>query len=106
MDSLMRQVMDLVSQGPVTPDEVAKKVGVSWTTANSHLSRLAAEGKIRYTKKGRVNVFYSTTEGELSFAVPPWVTTKELEELAEELEEFFPEDLSAAEMAEGERRGY
>ena len=87
MDSLMRQVMDLVSQGPVTPDEVAKKVGVSWTTADSHLSRLAAEG-------------------ELSFAVPPWVTTKELEELAEELEEFFPEDLSAAEMAEGERRGY
>jgi Mn-dependent DtxR family transcriptional regulator len=42
---------------PVTTDNVARKINVSWNTAQAHLLRLAAEGQIKYKRVGRQNEF-------------------------------------------------
>ena len=43
---------------PVTTEEVAKALGVSWQTAHIHLLKLVAEGKVKYKKVGRQNQFW------------------------------------------------
>lgn len=43
---------------PVTTGMVAKAVDVSWQTAQIHLFRLAAEGKVKYKKVGRQNQWW------------------------------------------------
>lgn len=40
---------------PVTTEMVAKTLGVSWNTAQIHLYKLQAEGKIRGKRVGRQN---------------------------------------------------
>lgn len=96
--------MDLLTDGPKTPDEVARKLKISWATAQAHLLRLVGEGRVRLTRKGRVNVFYTTVSRRLAFSFPSWVRPMGLRELAEKLDEYFPEGISAAEIVEKERR--
>ena len=43
------------SDWPVTTDMVADGVGVSWNTAQIHLYKLQAEGKIKGKRVGRQN---------------------------------------------------
>jgi len=43
---------------PVTTEEVANNVGISWQTAQIHLFKLQAEGKVKYRKVGRQNQWW------------------------------------------------
>jgi DNA-binding transcriptional ArsR family regulator len=106
MDDTMDQIMKILSEGPKTPDEIAKRLGVSWATANGKLHRLVGSGNADYIRKGRVNVFYLKSPQSLRFNVPPWIKPKGLNELADELEKYFEEEISAAEAVRRERRKY
>jgi len=106
MHDLTRRILDTLSKGPMTPDEVAKSLGISWSTAQGYLLKLTGEGKVSLAKKGRVNVFYLRAPRILRFNVPTWVRVRSLRDLSNELEEYFPEKPSAEEMVEMERRKY
>ena len=43
---------------PETTENIAKAVGVTWQTAQIHLLRLHAEGKVKYRKVGRQNQWW------------------------------------------------
>ena len=43
---------------PVTTENVMSELGVSWNTAQVHLLKLVAEGKVKYKKVGRQNQFW------------------------------------------------
>ncbi|MEM3044498.1 MAG: hypothetical protein QW238_05105 [Candidatus Bathyarchaeia archaeon] len=102
----MDRIMDELSKGPVTPDEIAKSLGIAWSTAQGCLMRLVGEGKAGLARKGRVNVFYLKAPRQLRFSVPPWVKVRSLRELSGELEMYLPEEPCAAEMVRAEREKY
>ena len=98
-------ILELVQREAVTPDEVAKRLGISWATANGHLLKLVAEGKVLLIRKGRVNVYRAAKSvSSIEFHVPKWVRCRSLEELSEELAPYFSRKVTAAEMIEKERR--
>jgi len=43
---------------PITTEEVAKQLEISWNTAQVHLLKLVAEGRVKYKKVGRQNQFW------------------------------------------------
>lgn len=43
---------------PVTTEQIAKKIGVAWHTAQVNLFKLVAERKVKYKKVGRQNQFW------------------------------------------------
>ena len=43
---------------PITTEQVAKQLNLSWNTAQVHLLKLVAEGKVKYKKVGRQNQFW------------------------------------------------
>ncbi len=43
---------------PVTTEDVAKSVKVSWQTAQIHLFRLQHEGKVKYRRVGKQNQWW------------------------------------------------
>ena len=43
---------------PATTEDIAKGAGVSWQTAQIHLFKMQAEGKLKYRKVGRQNQFW------------------------------------------------
>jgi len=47
---------------PSTTEDIAKAVEVSWQTAQIHLFKLQAEGKIKYRKVGRQNQWWIKQE--------------------------------------------
>jgi len=98
------RILSLLQDGPATPDEVASKLGVAWSTARGYLLKLAGEGKVEASRKGRVNVYFLKTPRKATLRVPAWVRVRSLRELATELEAYFPANLSAADMVERERR--
>jgi DNA-binding transcriptional ArsR family regulator len=104
MSDLDGDILDLVARDAVTPDEVAKRLRISWATANGHLLKLVGEGKVLLIRKGRVNVYRAKSATSLTFQVPKWVRQRSLEELSEELAGYFPKNMTAAEMIEKERR--
>jgi len=104
MRDLEGDILELVRREAVTPDEVAKRLGISWATANGHLLKLVGEGKVLLIRKGRVNVYRAKGASCLGFEVPKWVRRRSLEELSEELARYFPRNVTAAEMIERERR--
>jgi len=106
VEDLTERIIELLLEGPATPDDVSRRLGIAWSTAQGQLLRLVGEGKVALTKKGRVNVFYLRSGGRLAFKVPAWVKAKELMELSKELEEYLPEEPSAAEMVSRERRRF
>lgn len=54
IDKLILKYID-ASDWPVTTEMVGKGVGVSWNTAQIHLYKLQAEGKIKGKRVGRQN---------------------------------------------------
>lgn len=52
---------------PCTTEDIAQGVGVSWQTAQIHLFKLNAEGKIKYRKVGRQNQWWANKEYEGEF---------------------------------------
>jgi DNA-binding transcriptional ArsR family regulator len=104
MKELDRVILELVEKEAVTPDEVAKRLSISWATANGHLLKLVGEGKVLLIRKGRVNVYRAKDTSSLGFQAPKWIRPRSLEELSEELVRYFPRNVTAAEMIERERR--
>jgi DNA-binding transcriptional ArsR family regulator len=104
MRDLDGDILKLVQREAVTPDEVAKRLSISWATANGHLLKLVGEGRVLLIRKGRVNVYRARGTSSLGFQVPKWVKRRSLEYLSEELVDYFPRNVTAAEMIERERR--
>ena len=46
---------------PSTTEDIAAALGVSWQTAQIHLFKLQAEGKLKYKKVGRQNQWWLLT---------------------------------------------
>jgi predicted ArsR family transcriptional regulator len=40
---------------PITTEQIAKELKISWQTAQMHLLKLLAEGKVKFKKVGRQN---------------------------------------------------
>jgi predicted ArsR family transcriptional regulator len=55
---------------PVTTEMVGKELKISWHTAQVHLLKLTAEGKIKYKKVGRQNQFWLNKSYEKNFDTP------------------------------------
>jgi DNA-binding transcriptional ArsR family regulator len=104
MRDLDADILELVQRESVTPDEVAKRLSISWATANRHLLKLVGEGKVLLVRKGRANVYRARLTSSRGFQAPKWVRSRSLEELSEELARYFPRNVTAAEMIETERR--
>ena len=104
MHSLDEDILELLRREAVTPDEVSKRLSISWATANGHLLKLVGEGKAVLVRKGRVNVYQAKGQSAQRFQVPKWVKPRPLEELSDELAEYFSKDVTAADMIEKERR--
>jgi predicted ArsR family transcriptional regulator len=56
-NELDRKVLNLLRKEdwPVTTEMVAREIRISWNTAQIHLYKLQAEGKIRGKRVGRQN---------------------------------------------------
>jgi DNA-binding transcriptional ArsR family regulator len=98
------EILRILERGPVTPDEVAKEIGVAWATAQGRLLRLVAEGKLIAVRKGKVNIYLQKFPVRVTPRTPSWAKARDLEELSRELEPYFPNNVSASEMVERERR--
>jgi len=104
MQNIESLVLQLLRSGAMTPEDVAQQLKISWSTANGYLLKLAGEGKVTLTRKGRVNIYQLKTVTANRFQAPRWVKTKPLKQLSDELEQHFPENITAAQMIERERR--
>jgi predicted transcriptional regulator len=104
LQDLDDSILKLLRRGALTPDEVAKELGISWATANGHLLKLVGESKAVLVRKGRVNVYQGKVSAGGMFLVPNWTKAKSLEELSDELTRYFPRNITSAEMIEKERR--
>jgi len=104
MRNLDQDILELLQSDAVTPDEVAKRLNISWATANGHLLKLVGEGKVLLVRKGRVNIYQAKGASKHEFQVPNWIKPRSLEELSDELAQYFPRNVTAAEMIEKERR--
>ena len=55
------RIYELLSSEPVTPSEVAKKVGVTYKTAQRALMHLAlTKHDVLYRNSGRIHLFWKT----------------------------------------------
>jgi len=52
---------------PSTTEDVAKGVNVSWQTAQIHLFKLNAEGKIKFRRVGRQNQWWENKKYQKEF---------------------------------------
>jgi DNA-binding transcriptional ArsR family regulator len=97
------RILDILREGPATPDEIAKKLGTAWATAQGRLLRLVGTGKVMTIRKGRVNIYILSYTAGPSPKTTMWAKSRPLDALAKELESYFPAGVSAAEMIEAER---
>lgn len=57
-----RRIYEMLTQEPVTPSEIAKKVGVTYKTAQRVLMHLAlTRDDVAYRNSGRINLFWKST---------------------------------------------
>lgn len=59
-DKNKQKIMEFLKkqEWPVTTEQVAKHVGISWHTSQVNLLKLVADGKVKYKKVGRQNQFW------------------------------------------------
>ncbi len=55
------------NEWPETTENIAKSVGVTWQTAQIHLLKLQAEGKVKYRKVGRQNQWWLESKYRTEF---------------------------------------
>jgi Mn-dependent DtxR family transcriptional regulator len=56
-------IYQLLADEPVTPNEVARKLGISHKTAQRVLMHLAlTKDEVRYKNSGRIHMFWKTKE--------------------------------------------
>jgi excisionase family DNA binding protein len=55
-----KKILEFLSKQdwPITTEEVAKQLNLSWNTAQIHLLKLVTEGKVKFRKVGRQNQFW------------------------------------------------
>ena len=60
------RIYGMLSDEPVTPNEIAKRIGVSHKTAQRVLMHLAlTRGDVRYKNSGRIHLFWRKVSGEV-----------------------------------------
>ncbi len=70
---MVKQIQDKIlkylkkQDWPVTSEDIAKAVKVSWNTAQVALLKLVNEGKVKYKKVGRQNQFWLPEKYEKYF---------------------------------------
>jgi len=104
MHDLTHHILKELSKEPMTPNEIAKRFRIYWSTAQCHLLRLAEEGKVSLVKNGRMNIFYLKAPRILRFDLPTWVMVRSLRDISNELEKYLPTEPTAAEMVRADRR--
>ena len=53
------EIYDMLSKEPLTPSEVAKRLGIDFRTAKDVLMRLAlTKEDVRYKTAGRIHIFW------------------------------------------------
>jgi len=53
------KIYEMLSKEPLTPSEVAKRLGIDFKTAKDALTRLALTKKdVRYKAAGRIHIFW------------------------------------------------
>jgi len=98
------KIIEILEKEPSTPEEISRKIGISWNTAQNYLLKLSNEKIVRYIKKGRVNIYFLNIQRGITIDIPSWVKIKSLKEISDEIEDYFDENLSAQDMIEKERR--
>ena len=104
MKDIAERILQLLHKDFMTTADVARHVNLSWSTANTHLLKLVNEGKASLLRKGRVNIYHAKTSSRHILKGPRWIRLKSLEQLSDELEEYFPSNMTTAEMIEKQRR--
>lgn len=69
MEEIQKKIVEFLEkqEWPVTTEEVAKELKISWNTAQVHLLKLINQGKIKYKKVGRQNQFWLVKKYEKEF---------------------------------------
>lgn len=98
------KIIKILENEPSTPEEISKKIGISWNTAQNYLLKLSNEKIVRYIKKGRVNIYFLNVQKDIVIDIPNWVKEKPIEQIAEEIQDYFDENLSAQDIVDRERR--
>lgn len=59
-NKIKNRILELLKEQdwPVTTEQVANKLEISWNTAQVHLLKLSTEGIVKYKKVGRQNQFW------------------------------------------------
>ncbi|MGQ9515541.1 MAG: hypothetical protein ACUVTL_10955 [Thermoproteota archaeon] len=104
--AIEEDVLRLMGAGPVTIEEVARELSISWARAQAVLFRLVGQGKISHERKGRMNIFRRRQSGLKSIApIQSRVKKKSLGQLAKELDQYWL-NVSAQDIVEAERGHY
>jgi len=103
MEEMELRAIAFLKDGPLTPDELSSKLGISWSTAQGVFLRLVAKGRVSVTRKGRVNVYFIGSQAPAHPHIPSWAKVRDLDGLSRELVEYFPKKVKAAEMIRKER---
>lgn len=57
---IQKKILEYLSkqEWPVTSEDIAKAVGISWNTAQLHLIRLQMQNKVKFRRVGRQNQWW------------------------------------------------
>lgn len=60
MEETQKRIIEFLEkqEWPVTTEQVAKELKISWNTAQVHLLKLINQGIVKYKKVGRQNQFW------------------------------------------------
>ncbi len=69
MEEIQKKIIEFLEkqEWPVTTEEVAKELKISWNTAQVHLLKLINGGLVKYKKVGRQNQFWLVKKYEKEF---------------------------------------
>ncbi len=102
-----REISDLLysASEPLTPQEVAKKLGISWTTAQIHLFKLLAQNpkRISYARKGRQSIFWIERKA-IRLRFPRGEQLPDLAELSNQLANKWLDESTSEQIIDRERR--
>ena len=76
------RILEILEEGPATPDEIARTLGTAWATAQGHLLQLVGTGRVTVIRKGRVNIYILKSAAGPSPKTPVWAKSRPLGELA------------------------
>ena len=102
-----REIFDLLysASEPLTPQEVAEKLGISWSTAQIHLFKLLAQNpqRISYARKGRQSLFW-IEKIAIKIRFPKGEHLPDLAKLSNQLANEWLDESTAEQIIDKERR--